>query len=136
MSGTWSVEYVDGTILNQLDISPERPLSAIDWTQAKTITLTSEWASAAFDVSSKTAGIKQSLRIRTFMMPAHGLAIRVFMMVLSNAELPVDRNSTRAVTYWAPNGAVHTCTDFECSLVGSWSQTAVKDGALPAIPAH
>lgn len=136
MEGRWSVEYADGTTLNQWDSSPERPLGDIDWARAVTITLASEWASATFDVSPNIDGIKQSLRVRTFMLPAHGVAIRVFMLILSNEGLPVDGNSTRAVTYWAPNGSVHNCTDFECSIIGKWSQTAGKAGVLQDIPTH
>ena len=137
MEGTWSVEYADGTTLGQWDdTDTERPLRDIDWARAITITFDSEWSHATFDVSNAQPGIQTSIRCRTFMMPFVGIAIRVFMIVLSNTGESVTENSTRAVTYWAPNGAVHTCTDFLCSTVATWSQTISTQGTLGEIPTH
>lgn len=137
MEGMWSVKYVDGTTIGQWDNLPdERPLRDIDWARASTIMFSSVWNEAVFDVSTAVPGIQKSIRCRTFMMPAQGIAIRLFMLVLSNEGLPVNENSTRAVTYWAPNGAVHNCTDFLCSVVADWTQAAGKQGELSEIPDH
>lgn len=137
MEGTWSVEYADGTTLGQWDdMDTERPLRDIDWDRATKVIFDSEWGHATFDVSKVPPGVQTSIRVRTFMMPFVGIAIRVFMIVLSNAGEPVTENSTRAVTYWAPNGAVHNCTDFLCSIIATWSQNISTQGTLGEIPTH
>lgn len=136
LSGSWAVEYTDGTFLQQFAGEQETPFRAIDWTKVAKIQFDSIYVTQELGVPQLPPGYRMALMCRNFWNGQQdgGETVRVFMVVTFDESKPINPDIAQtytdacvAVTYWVPNGVVHQCPHFFCKDVAEYCSGALHD---------
>ncbi len=135
LSGSWAVEYGDGTVVQQWDathpqaVEGEVPFRAIAWDRVDRVVLESQWARSVVDLPAPAPGHRWSLRRRTFSTPDD--AVECFMLVQSEGPEEVDAANLRYALYWLPDGATHECGEFWSKAVADYAVGLVRGEVRP-----
>ncbi len=122
----WTVLYKDGTKLEEYPADGSyTPYRKIKWDNVATLVLESESARTELPMTAPKAGYKWSLRSRHMKLISHGVAAMAYILVESKIDEEV-KDSTISTLYWLPNGAVHSCTHFNCHRIRQYTQNISK----------
>lgn len=137
LSGSWAVEYNDGTYLSQWDTVPEVPLQAIDWSRVTRIMFDSALATVVYPIPPAPEGTRWSLRRRTWVRfreypdpkweppppklnPDTGKFEQLekppmiidqenftAFLLVLSTDFPVTAENCLSVLFWFPDGVTH-----------------------------